>query len=96
MEKENRANGIKISISQIINNLNSYMSKLEELKINILVPSEDNEVNKKYKNQYEELLIKAKDSLLDLYYLNHKYFFGKLGEYVLEKAEKLLQIIDMK
>ena len=92
---QNKANGVKVYISTTIFNLNSYIDKLEELKVNILVPSENEEVNNKYKNEYEELLIKSKDALLDLYYINYKYFFGKIGEYVLERTKKLLRIIDM-
>ena len=62
-------------ISTIITNLNSCLHELFDLKVKILVPSEDEELNNYNINCYESLLVKTRDLLIDLFYLNEKYIF---------------------
>ena len=83
-------------ISTIITNLNSCLHELFDLKVKKLVPSEDEELNNNYINCYLNLLDKTRDLLLDLFYLNEKYFFGKLSNYCVNKIETFLYIIDLK
>jgi hypothetical protein len=85
-----------IYISETISKLNSCLNELLDLKVKILVPSEDDTLNNYYINCYENLLEKIKDLLLDLFYINEKYFLGKLGNYFVNQVEKFLHIIDMK
>ena len=85
-----------IYISKIIAKLNSCLDELLDLKVKIIVPSEDERLNNYYINCYENLLEKIKDLLLDLFYINEKYFLGKLGNYFINQVEKFLHIIDMK
>ena len=85
-----------IYISETISKLNSCLNELLDLKVKILVPSEDDSLNNYYINRYENLLEKIKDLLLDLFYINEKYFLGKLGNYFVNQVEKFLHIIDMK
>ena len=85
-----------IYISETITKLNSCLNELLDLKVKILVPSEDDTLNNYYINCYENLLEKIKDLLLDLFYINEKYFLGKLGNYFVNQVEKFLHIIDMK
>ena len=85
-----------IYISETISKLNSCLNELLDLKVKILVPSEDDTLNNYYINCYENLLEKIKDLLLDLFYINEKYFLGKLGNYFINQVEKFLHIIDMK
>ena len=93
-KKNNLANDIYIS--ETISKLNSCLDELLDLKVKILVPSEDDTLNNYYINCYENLLEKIKDLLLDLFYINEKYFLGKLGNYFVNQVEKFLHIIDMK
>ncbi len=90
------ANGIRISASETISQLNSCLYELSDLKVKILVPSEDEVLDNTYEACYEENLLKARDLLLDLFYINEKYFFGKLSSYFILQVEKLFHIIDMK
>lgn len=90
------ANGIRISVSETISQLNSCLYELSDLKVKILVPSEDEVLDNTYEACYEENLLKARDLLLDLFYINEKYFFGKLSSYFILQVEKLFHIIDMK
>lgn len=83
-------------ISKTITNLNSCLHELFDLKVKKLVPSEDEELNNNYINCYLNLLDKTRDLLLDLFYLNEKYFFGKLSNYCVNKIETFLYIIDLK
>ena len=83
-------------IRETISKLNSCLNELLDLKVKILVPSEDDTLNNYYINCYENLLEKIKDLLLDLFYINEKYFLGKLGNYFVNQVEKFLHIIDMK
>lgn len=83
-------------ISTIITNLNSCLHELFDLKVKILVPSEDEELNNYNINCYESLLVKTRDLLIDLFYLNEKYFFGKLSSYCVDKIERFFYIIDLK
>ena len=85
-----------IYISKTISKLNSCLNELLDLKVKILVPSEDDTLNNYYINCYENLLEKIKDLLLDLFYINEKYFLGKLGNYFVNQVENFLHIIDMK
>ena len=85
-----------IYISETISKLNSCLNELLDLKVKILVPSEDDTLNNYYINCYENLLEKIKDLLLDLFYINEKYFLGKLGNYFVNQVEKFFHIIDMK
>jgi hypothetical protein len=85
-----------IYISETISKLNSCLNELLDLKVKILVPSEDDTLNNYYINCYENLLEKIKDLLLDLFYINEKYFLGKLGNYFINQVEKFIHIIDMK
>ena len=85
-----------IYISETISKLNSCLDELLDLKVKIIVPSEDDTLNNYYINCYENLLEKIKDLLLDLFYINEKYFLGKLGNYFVNQVEKFLHIIDMK
>ena len=85
-----------IYISKTTTKLNSCLDELLDLKVKILVPSEDDTLNNYYINCYENLLEKIKDLLLDLFYINEKYFLGKLGNYFVNQVEKFLHIIDMK
>lgn len=85
-----------IYISETITKLNSCLNELLDLKVKILVPSEDDTLNNYYINCYENLLEKIKDLLLDLFYINEKYFLGKLGNYFINQVEKFIHIIDMK
>ena len=85
-----------IYISSITTKLNSCLDELLDLKVKILVPSEDDTLNNYYINCYENLLEKIKDLLLDLFYINEKYFLGKLGNYFINQVEKFFHIIDMK
>lgn len=85
-----------IYISETITKLNSCLDELLDLKVKILVPSEDDTLNNYYINCYENLLEKIKDLLLDLFYINEKYFLGKLGNYFINQVEKFVHIIDMK
>ena len=85
-----------IYISETISKLNSCLNELLDLKVKILVPSEDDTLNNYYINCYENLLEKIKDLLLDLFYINEKYFLGKLGDYFVNQVEKFFHIIDMK
>ena len=85
-----------IYISETITKLNSCLDELLDLKVKILVPSEDDTLNNYYINCYENLLEKIKDLLLDLFYINEKYFLGKLGNYFINQVEKFIHIIDMK
>ena len=89
-----KANDIYISKTTI--KLNSCLDELLDLKVKILVPSEDDTLNNYYINCYENLLEKIKDLLLDLFYINEKYFLGKLGNYFINQVEKFIHIIDMK
>ena len=93
-KKNNLANDIYIS--ETISKLNSCLNELLDLKVKILVPSEDDTLNNYYINCYENLLEKIKDLLLDLFYINEKYFLGKLGNYFVNQVEKFFHIIDMK
>ena len=90
------ANGIRISVSETISQLNSCLYELSDLKVKILVPSENEVLDNQYAACYEENLLKARDLLLDLFYINEKYFFGKLSSYFILQVEKLFHIIDMK
>ena len=90
------ANGIRISVSETISQLNSCLYELSDLQVKILVPSEDEVLDNTYEACYEENLLKARDLLLDLFYINEKYFFGKLSSYFILQVEKLFHIIDMK
>jgi hypothetical protein len=90
------ANGIRISASETISQLNSCLYELSDLKVKILVPSENEVLDNQYAACYEEKLVKARDLLLDLFYINEKYFFGKLSSYFILQVEKLFHIIDMK
>ena len=90
------ANGIRISVSETISQLNSCLYELSDLKVKILVPSEDEVLDNTYEACYEENLLKARDLLLDLFYINEKYFFGQLSSYFILQVEKLFHIIDMK
>ena len=83
------ANGIRISVSETISQLNSCLYELSDLKVKILVPSEDEVLDNTYEACYEENLLKARDLLLDLFYINEKYFFGKLSSYFILQVEKL-------
>ena len=83
-------------ISTIITNLNSCLHELFDLKVKKLVPSEDDELNNYNINCYENLLDKTRDLLIDLFYLNEKYFFGKLNNYYVDKIERFFYIIDLK
>lgn len=94
MRKYDIANDIYIST--IITNLNSCLHDLFDLKVKILVPSEDEELNNYNISCYENLLVKTRDLLIDLFYLNEKYFFGKLSNYYVDKIERFLYIIDLK
>ena len=85
-----------IYISKIIAKLNSCLDELLDLKVKIIVPSEDERLNNYYINCYESLLEKIKDLLLDLFYINEKYFLGKLGDYFVNQVEMFLHIIDLK
>ena len=85
-----------IYISKIIAKLNSCLDELLDLKVKIIVPSEDERLNNYYINCYESLLEKIKDLLLDLFYINEKYFLGKLGDYFVNQVELFLHIIDLK
>ena len=85
-----------IYISKIIAKLNSCLDELLDLKVKIVVPSEDERLNNNYINRYENLLEKTRELLLDLFYINEKYFLGKLGDYFVNKVEKFLNIVDMK
>ena len=85
-----------IYISKIIAKLNSCLDELLDLKVKIIVPSEDDTLNNYYINCYESLLEKIKDLLLDLFYINEKYFLGKLGDYFVNQVEMFLHIIDLK
>ena len=85
-----------IYISKIIAKLNSCLDELLDLKVKIIVPSEDDTLNNYYINCYESLLEKIKDLLLDLFYINEKYFLGKLGDYFVNQVELFLHIIDLK
>ena len=85
-----------IYISKTISKLNSCLNELLDLKVKILVPSEDDTLNNYYINCYENLLEKIKDLLLDLFYINEKFFLGKLGNYFINQVEKFFHIIDMK
>ena len=85
-----------IYISKTTTKLNSCLDELLDLKVKILVPSEDDTLNNYYINCYENLLEKIKDLLLDLFYINEKYFLGKLGNYFINQVEKFIHIIDMK
>ena len=85
-----------IYISETISKLNSCLNELLDLKVKILVPSEDDTLNNYYINCYENLLEKIKDLLLDLFYINEKYFLGKLGDYFVNQVEMILHIIDLK
>ena len=93
-KKNNLANDIYIS--ETISKLNSCLDELLDLKVKIVVPSEDERLNNNYINRYENLLEKIKDLLLDLFYINEKYFLGKLGNYFVNQVEKFFHIIDMK
>ena len=85
-----------IYISKIIAKLNSCLDELLDLKVKIIVPSEDERLNNYYINCYESLLEKIKYLLLDLFYINEKYFLGKLGDYFVNQVEMILHIIDLK
>ena len=93
---EIQRNANDIYISKTISKLNSCLDELLDLKVKILVPSEDDTLNNYYINCYENLLEKIKDLLLDLFYINEKYFLGKLGNYFINQVEKFFHIIDMK
>ena len=93
---KNQIKANDIYISETISKLNSCLNELLDLKVKILVPSEDDTLNNYYINCYENLLEKIKDLLLDLFYINEKYFLGKLGNYFVNQVEKFLHIIDMK
>lgn len=95
-KKINTANDIRISVSKTISQLNSCLYELSDLKVKILVPSENEVLDNTYEACYEENLVKARDLLLDLFYINEKYFFGKLSSYFILQVEKLFHIIDMK
>ena len=95
-KKINTANDIRISVSKTITKLNSCLYELSDLKVKILVPSENEVLDNTYEACYEENLVKARDLLLDLFYINEKYFFGKLSSYFILQVEKLFHIIDMK
>ena len=93
---KNQIKANDIYISKTTTKLNSCLNELLDLKVKILVPSEDDTLNNYYINCYENLLEKIKDLLLDLFYINEKYFLGKLGNYFINQVEKFLHIIDMK
>ena len=93
---KNQIKANDIYISKTTTKLNSCLNELLDLKVKILVPSEDDSLNNYYINRYENLLEKIKDLLLDLFYINEKYFLGKLGNYFVNQVEKFLHIIDMK
>ena len=93
---KNQIKANDIYISKTTTKLNSCLDELLDLKVKILVPSEDDTLNNYYINCYENLLEKIKDLLLDLFYINEKYFLGKLGNYFVNQVEKFLHIIDMK
>ena len=93
---KNQIKANDIYISKTTTKLNSCLNELLDLKVKILVPSEDDTLNNYYINCYENLLEKIKDLLLDLFYINEKYFLGKLGNYFVNQVEKFLHIIDMK
>ena len=93
---EIQRNANDIYISKIIAKLNSCLDELLDLKVKIVVPSEDERLNNNYINRYENLLEKTRELLLDLFYINEKYFLGKLGDYLVNKVEKFLNIVDMK
>ena len=93
---KNQIKANDIYISETISKLNSCLNELLDLKVKILVPSEDDTLNNYYINCYENLLEKIKDLLLDLFYINEKYFLGKLGNYFINQVEKFIHIIDMK
>ena len=94
--RKNQFKANDIYISKTTTKLNSCLDELLDLKVKILVPSEDDTLNNYYINCYENLLEKIKDLLLDLFYINEKYFLGKLGNYFVNQVEKFLHIIDMK
>lgn len=93
---KNQIKANDIYISKTTTKLNSCLDELLDLKVKILVPSEDDTLNNYYINCYENLLEKIKDLLLDLFYINEKYFLGKLGNYFINQVEKFVHIIDMK
>ena len=93
---KNQIKANDIYISKTTTKLNSCLNELLDLKVKILVPSEDDTLNNYYINRYETLLEKIKDLLLDLFYINEKYFLGKLRDYFVKQVEKFLHIIDMK
>lgn len=93
---KNQIKANDIYISKTTTKLNSCLDELLDLKVKILVPSEDDTLNNYYINCYENLLEKIKDLLLDLFYINEKYFLGKLGNYFINQVEKFIHIIDMK
>ena len=94
--RKNQIKANDIYVSETISKLNSCLNELLDLKVKILVPSEDDTLNNYYINRYERLLEKTKDLLLDLFYINEKYFLGKLGDYFVKQVEKFLHILDMK
>ena len=93
---KNQIKANDIYISKTTTKLNSCLDELLDLKVKILVPSEDDTLNNYYINCYENLLEKIKDLLLDLFYINEKYFLGKLGDYFVNQVEKFIHIIDIK
>ena len=93
---KNQIKANDIYISKTTTKLNSCLDELLDLKVKILVPSEDDTLNNYYINCYENLLEKIKDLLLDLFYINEKYFLGKLGNYFINQVDKFIHIIDMK
>lgn len=86
------ANG---NISKLIQFFNNNIMVLEEYKIKVLEPSENEEINMQDFLMYNALKEELKDTLNEIIFINKYFFFGMLSEYVIVLFEKLYHIIDM-
>ncbi len=87
-----KANG---NISKLIQFFNNNITVLEEYKIKVLEPSENEEINMQDFLMYNALKEELKDTLNEIIFINKYFFFGMLSEYVIVLFEKLYHIIDM-
>lgn len=88
-----KANG---NISKLIQFFNDNIIILEEYKIKVLEPSENERVKTQDFLMYNSLKEELKDTLNEIIFINEHLFFGMLNEYVFNLFEKLYHIIDTK